>query len=481
MVSRYTILTAMVISAAAGNLDAGETILLDFQADWCMPCRQTAPLVDALIKKGYPVRRVDIDREPELARKYRVGSIPCFVMLVDGKEVDRAVGGATTFTQLEQMCRTAASKRSQAPISLVSTRQNATVVGSRGSIPPSTRRAAPFGSVTNARRHVTDEQLLSASVRIRVEDADGYSCGSGTIIDARDGAALVLTCGHIFRDSSGKGRIDVDLFGPNGATRVEGRLISYDAEYRDIGLISIRPSGPVMSARVAPAGHHTARSELVATVGCSHGERPTVEHSRITSINKFQGSPNVQVAGQPVEGRSGGGLFSSEGLVIGVCNAADPSDREGLYAALATIHAELDRAQLAFVHRSPRIDDTPRVEMVAVSPPPMSRQAPASLRGPNETIATASATSPLNREEQAALAEILRRLKDGAEVLCIVRSRGDPSAQSEIIVLDRASPEFLRQLAAQAMPQATGSRDIAPAASRELIPTSRKRQLPIRR
>ena len=52
-------------------------------------------------------------------------------------------------------------------------------------------------------------------------------------------------------------------------------------------------------------------------------------------MNKFQGAPNLTVAGQPVQGRSGGGLFSSEGYVIGVCNARDPQEQQGLFAAPA--------------------------------------------------------------------------------------------------------------------------------------------------
>ena len=46
-------------------------------------------------------------------------------------------------------------------------------------------------------------QCLASSVRLKIEDADGNSVGSGTIIDARAGEALVLTCGHIFRESQG--------------------------------------------------------------------------------------------------------------------------------------------------------------------------------------------------------------------------------------------------------------------------------------
>ena len=144
----------------------------------------------------------------------------------------------------------------------------------------------------------------------------------------------MLTCGHLFRDSQGKGRITVDLFGAgsNAPQQVAGRLVSFDLS-RDVGLVAIRTPGPVAVARLAPADYRVKPGMPVASVGCNNGDPPTVRRSQVNSLDKFQGPPNLQVAGQPVEGRSGGGLFSSEGYVIGVCNAADPSDREGLFAA----------------------------------------------------------------------------------------------------------------------------------------------------
>ncbi len=86
---------------------------------------------------------------------------------------------------------------------------------------------------------------------MRVEDPDGRSCGSGTIIDSRGDEALVLTCGHLFRDSQGKGRITVDLFGSGEPQQVAGRLVSFDLT-RDVGLVAIRTPGPVAVARLAP-------------------------------------------------------------------------------------------------------------------------------------------------------------------------------------------------------------------------------------
>ena len=68
-------------------------------------------------------------------------------------------------------------------------------------------------------------------------------------------------------------------------------------------------------------------------------------------MNRYHGPANLVVSRRPVDGRSGGGLFNKRGVLIGVCNAADNVDDEGLYAALGPIHAEFDAAGLGFIYR----------------------------------------------------------------------------------------------------------------------------------
>ncbi|MBQ3470616.1 thioredoxin [Candidatus Saccharibacteria bacterium] len=68
--------------------------LLDFYADWCGPCQMLKPTLEEF-EKAHPeikVKRVNIDEEEDLASQYRVSSIPCLVVLKDGKEVAREVG-----------------------------------------------------------------------------------------------------------------------------------------------------------------------------------------------------------------------------------------------------------------------------------------------------------------------------------------------------------------------------------------------------
>jgi hypothetical protein len=172
-------------------------------------------------------------------------------------------------------------------------------------------------------------------------------------------------------------------------------------------------------------------------VGCNHGGPATALHSRIASIDKFLGPPNLQVAGAPVEGRSGGGLFTNDGLVIGVCNAADPADNEGLYAALASIHQELDEAGLTAIYGA--------------------RPAPGNVAGnPHMPVMPTSMPEPSMPAggSQAALPSNAAGVNDGAEVICVVRPLNNPNAASEVIRLDRASQAFLTQLASDRQAQA---------------------------
>src|SRR5574340_800169 len=104
MVSLYAALTAMALSGA------GPTVLLDFYSDSCGPCREMDPTVRQLTAAGYPVQRVNVEQNQALAARYGVRGIPCFVMLVDGREVDREIG-KTSPLRLEQMCKLVLASR----------------------------------------------------------------------------------------------------------------------------------------------------------------------------------------------------------------------------------------------------------------------------------------------------------------------------------------------------------------------------------
>lgn len=76
-------------------LKSNKAVLIDFYADWCGPCKMSAPHVEALAEEKadvLKVAKVNIDESPELATKYGVMSIPTFVLVKDGQVLAKAVG-----------------------------------------------------------------------------------------------------------------------------------------------------------------------------------------------------------------------------------------------------------------------------------------------------------------------------------------------------------------------------------------------------
>ena len=71
-----------------------KTVLLDFYADWCGPCRMVSPIVDEIAKENpqYLVGKINVDEEPELASAFAVASIPTLVVMRDGKIVNQSTG-----------------------------------------------------------------------------------------------------------------------------------------------------------------------------------------------------------------------------------------------------------------------------------------------------------------------------------------------------------------------------------------------------
>jgi thiol-disulfide isomerase/thioredoxin len=516
-------------TAPATAATTGDVVLLDFSADWCGPCQQMAPLIGEIGAAGWLVRHVDVDQEHDIVKRFQVTGVPCYILLVKGHEVGR-IDGATTRSELEKLLaqsrqplglpklavQTDSPTVHQIPGVPVPVSNSATHLATESAVSPTVHPPAQLsGSVSQplvdqaAERSLRDPQgtqqqpvlappptlavetksalqrnLIQATARLRVQDPNGASWGTGTVIDCRQGEALILTCGHIFRDSVGEGTIEVDLFGDPSADRLAGQMVSYDLD-RDLALVSVFTEAILEPVKIGSVGRPRDVGEGVATIGCDGGREPTMHVSRVTSVDKYLGPANVQVAGQPVQGRSGGGLLALDGTLLGVCNAADPEDNEGLFAALPSIHEHLDEAGLAFVYRHvypgtknelagnadkttvPHLPDAmpafsfdrrdradavptassgPRLSAEGVDPLRVNQNERQSSNPPlPQAIEDGEQMHGLSAGEQALLDHVREHGGD-AEVICIVRPRGASQSDSEVFMLQNASPRFVERL-----------------------------------
>jgi hypothetical protein len=317
--------------------------------------------------------------------------------------------------------------------------------------------------VTAAPQNTVPAQLVTSSVKLRVDGNNGHEWGTGTIIDTRQGRdgrtmeALVLTCAHIFRGWDEQKSIEVHLYGENSTAKVFGQCIFYDLEI-DLALVAIFPPGPVRAAPIAPDSYRIQPSQQVLSVGCDSGGNPSVWQHQIMSIDRIRTSSEksvqfhyIQVSGAPVGGRSGGGLFSAEGYLIGVCNTGDPLRKDGCFVPPHMIRHILNKTDLAHIYQeqllgapqsspvSAALTPLAPVEPVAVTAaPPMAMAVPpAAIYADNR-----SAVAGLSMKEQATLEEITRRQQDGDEVIVIFRSKRNPEIPSDVVVLTSTSDQF---------------------------------------
>lgn len=75
-------------------LDSKMKVLVDFNAEWCGPCKMIGPILEEISNENDNIKivSINVDDNGDLAKEYNVFSIPCLVLIENGKEIKRSVG-----------------------------------------------------------------------------------------------------------------------------------------------------------------------------------------------------------------------------------------------------------------------------------------------------------------------------------------------------------------------------------------------------
>lgn len=447
--------------------------LVVFMAQGCPHCQQLRPELDELRTAGYRIQEVDALANRSVASEWKVESVPTLVILRGQKEVDRVVGRLTKTDLLKRLSTdptpavnpfaTQAPTRSIGSISdapaatddrLRNLNRESSVVPASVNVPSPAFHGATTASLTPSRPSdpasltttgferlnsprefpnlnqqprvvpidpaLAKQKALAATVRLRIESETMQSNGTGTVIWAANGEALIITCGHIFRDMKNTDQLFIDFYRDGNWVNVPGQVLQFYADKHDIGMVKCALPFEVEAIGINYS-EPLAVGSTVFSIGCDRGTPPNIKETQITALNRYLGEPNIEAAGAPVDGRSGGGLFDASGNLIGVCNAADHQDNEGIYAGQGQIVYQLQALAISI----PSATSTPSPRFAQLE----------TTRGQNEWLPETPAKST-------------PETKDSAEVIMIVRDGKNPPREVRVA---QPTPELLKWIDQQSV------------------------------
>lgn len=87
-------------------MNSEKTVLLDFWAGWCGPCKMISPIIDDIAKEHPEIKvgKINVDEQPEIAKSFNIMNIPSLFVLKNGKITNRSAG-VKSKAQIEEMLK----------------------------------------------------------------------------------------------------------------------------------------------------------------------------------------------------------------------------------------------------------------------------------------------------------------------------------------------------------------------------------------
>ncbi|MEY3174087.1 MAG: hypothetical protein RLZZ436_2001 [Planctomycetota bacterium] len=507
--------------------------LLDFTASYCQPCRQMLPIIQRMEQDQFRVRRVDISDEPDLSAKFRITGVPTLIVMVEGREVQRFVGLTSENVLREAMLRatrTLEEKRGTQPAKPrtadlvaeeVATTPSADTTDTLDTAEaPADRSAgtAPRRSLSEVFQRVfgggpkspgvirgqspsADEpqsglvEAAEATVRVQVEGRSSEGgrtvreVGTGTIIHSVPAETLVLTCAHFFLNLQKSGStVTVEVF-ENGRPEAFSATVVGGSHTLDLAVLRIVPRRVLPAVAIAAKQPEVNPGQELVSFGCDAGRPPGRLDTALVAINKYLGADNLVCTKDPATGRSGGGLYTADGTLVGVCSCADREKSQGLYMAWKSVLAMLQELKLEHLlsgsaeNPETPADAAPEVAgtdtestgtAVAESEADLEFDPLATIPDASETSSAAEPSAPSEPSDSAIAdadsdveADVMPAAAAGGPEVTIIIDEKTPGSQKKVIVIPRASPWLMEMLTGE-------GRGVDAAASQRRSPAARR-------